>query len=59
MKEDDYMYIGSTNYFNNLQDNHQSITPSWVTSEKYYNCDFYYQLRELKKKRRLFKKANK
>ena len=50
------MYIGSTNIFVNVPDNSKDLTPSWITTEKYYNCDFYYQLSMLKKKRRLFKK---
>lgn len=52
------MYIGSTNFFITLPDASKGMTPSWITSEKYYNCDFYYQISQLKKRKKLFKKAS-
>jgi hypothetical protein len=50
------MYIGSTNLFLNLPEYTTKDTPNWITSEKYYNCDFYYQMNTNQKKRKLFHK---
>lgn len=49
-KGENYMYISSTNLFIDLQSYHNNELPNWVTSEKYYNCDnFYNQLNQKKK----------
>ncbi len=56
------MYIGSTNLALDLPEYKTSVSPNWITSEKYYNCEyFYYHMNHTQKKRSLFnrKKADK
>jgi len=51
------MYIGSTNISFNSSVYNANVMPSWITSEKYYNCEnFYNQITTKQKKRKLFTK---
>lgn len=50
------MYIGSTNIYLNLPEYNTNVSPNWMTSEKYYNCDFYYQENNSQKKKKLFRR---
>ena len=51
------MYIGSTNISFDLSDYKSDITPSWITSEKYYNCENFYSHSKVNhNKFRLFRK---
>ncbi len=51
------MYINSTNLSLNLPEYNTSASSSWISSEKYYNCDnFFYYMNMLQKKRKLFRR---
>ncbi len=51
------MYINSTNLALDLPEYNTKVPSSWITSEKYYNCDYFFNyMNNLKKKRKLFHK---
>ncbi len=53
------MYIGSTNLYLNLSEYDTKAPASWITSEKYDNCENFYQHLVVKQnKHRLFHKRN-
>ncbi|MGN6712440.1 hypothetical protein SAMN02745136_00728 [Anaerocolumna jejuensis DSM 15929] len=53
------MYIGSTNLYLNLPEYDTKAPASWITSEKYDNCENFYQHLVVKQtKHRLFHKKN-
>lgn len=37
------MYIGSTNIYVDLTKYNTNVVPSWITLEKYENCENFYQ----------------
>ncbi|QHQ61539.1 hypothetical protein Ana3638_12760 [Anaerocolumna sedimenticola] len=37
------MYIGSTNLFLDIVKSSTKVPASWITSEKYENCEGFYQ----------------
>jgi hypothetical protein len=54
------MYIGSTYYYMDTLKNRDNIQPSWDVSEKYENCEnFYQQITGEDNKNKFFHKKNK
>lgn len=43
MKEVTFMYINSTNLFLDIIKYNTKVPASWITSEKYENCENFYQ----------------
>jgi hypothetical protein len=52
------MYINSTNVMLKSTDYNDKVLPNWFTSEKYFNCEYFY-MNQSQKKRKLFGKRNK
>lgn len=53
------MYIGSTNIYLNVPAYDTKAPASWITSEKYDNCENFYQHMAVKQsKRNFFHKKN-
>jgi len=60
MKEDTFMYIGSTNLYLDQVKYNNNVQASWITSEKYENCEnFYEHIVVRNNKSKLFHKKNK
>lgn len=54
-REENYMYISSTNLFIDLPEYSIKESPNWITSEKYYNCENFFTQLNQKTRKHLWK----